>query len=111
MKTRTAPTDLIYVILLIGTYATALYLGFITYSHYPNAVRGIQGFATIYLLYLLYFPPKNFVRNPVGIQLEFPGVIKYLIPHFLLCLIGVWSAEYLADTVSLFLRTIMHITW
>lgn len=111
MKIKNISNDTIYTILLIGAYAIALYIGFETYSNYPNVVRGIQGLATIYLLYLLYFPPRNFVRNPTGIQLEFPRVIKYVIPHFLLCLIGVWSVEYLADAVSFFLRTLTHIAW
>jgi hypothetical protein len=113
MQTKTIlnKNKAISMILIIGACAIALYIGFETYSRYPNAVQGIQGLATIYLLYLLYVPPKNFVRDPVGIQLEFPRVIKYIVPHFFLCLIGVWSAEYLADAISFFLRTVMHITW
>jgi hypothetical protein len=109
MKIKAIPNYAIYVILLIGASAAALYIGFETYSRYPNAVRGIQGFGAIYLLYILYF--SNFVRNPVGVQLEFPGVIKYIFSNFILILIGVWSAEYLADAISFFLRTVMHITW
>ena len=96
---------------MIGAGIAALYIGFETYSRYPNAVQGIQALATIYLLYLLYFPPKNFVREPAGFQLEFPRVIIYIVPHFFLCLIGVWSAEYLSDAIRFFLRTVMHITW
>ena len=111
MKTRTIPPKTISMTLTIVVCAIALYIGFETYSRYPATVQGIQGFGTIYLLYLLYVPPKNFVRDPVGAQLEFPGVIKYIIPHFFLCLIGVWSAEYLADSISIFLRTVMHLSW
>ena len=111
MKIKTIPNNIIFVMLIIVADIAALYIGFETYSRYPIAIQGIQALAAIYLLYLLYFPPKNFVRNPVGLQLEFPRVIKHIIPHFLLCLIGVWSAEYLADAIRFFLKTIMHITW
>ncbi len=111
MKIKAISNDVIDTTLVIGTCVIALYIGFETYSRYPIAIQGIQALATIYLLYLLYFPPKNFVRNPVGLQLKFPRVIKHIIPHFLLCLIGVWSAEYLADAISFFLRTVMHLTW
>jgi hypothetical protein len=110
MKIKTIPNDAIYIILLIGACAVALLIGFETYSRYPNVVQGIQGFGVIYLLYLLYFS-NNFVRNPVGIQLKFPRVIKYIFSNFILCLIGVWSAEYLVDAVRLFLKTVMHIAW
>jgi hypothetical protein len=111
MKIKIIPNNVIYIMLLIGASIVAVYIGFETYSRYPNAVQGIHGLATIYLLYLLYFQPKNFVKNPVGVQLEFPRVLKYIVPNFFLYLIGVWSAEYLSDAIRFFLKTIMHTTW
>ena len=113
MKIKTIPNknQVISMLLIIGACAIALYIGFETYSRYPNTVQGIHGLATIYLLYLLYFPPKNFVREPAGFQLESPRVIKYIVPNFFLYLIGVWSAEYLSDAIRFFLKTIMHTTW
>jgi hypothetical protein len=50
MKIRTISNNAIFIILLIGTGIAALYIGHETFSRYPNAVLGIQGFATLYLI-------------------------------------------------------------
>jgi len=103
MNTKNIPSSVIFVMLIVVAGVAALYIGFKTYSRYPNIVQGIQGLATLYLIYLFYFPPKNYVRKPVGVQLEFPRVIKYIFPDFFLYIIIAWSIQYLIDSVSFFL--------
>jgi hypothetical protein len=107
MKIKARSNYLFFVMLMIGAGIAALYIGFETYSRYPNVVQGIQGIATLYLIYLFYFPPKNFVKKPIGDQLEFPKVLKYIFPDFFLYIIIYWSIH----SVSIFLRTVMHLTW
>ena len=107
MKTKAISSEKIYIIMLITIGVAALYIGIETYSHYPNVIQGIQGVATLCLVYLFYFPSKNYVRKPIGDQLKFPRVIKYILPDFLLYIIIVWSIH----SVLIFLRTVMHLTW
>ena len=104
MKIKPISNDKIFTVLLIGTGFAALYIGFETHSHYPNVVQGIYGLATSYLIYLFYFPPKNFIRNPVGIELEFPRIIKHILPTFFMYMIIMWSALYIVDAIYYLLR-------
>jgi hypothetical protein len=111
MKIKAIPDNAIFVMLVIGTCVAAVYIGFKTFSRYPNAVQGIQAFATLCLLYQLYSSPKNIIKDPVDIQLKFLRVIKYIVLSFFLYIAAVWSAQYLIDAISFFLRTVMHLTW
>ncbi len=111
MKMKTIPDNVIGLILAIGNGIAAVYVGFVTFSRYPNVVQGIQALATLLLIYHLYSSPKSNVRDPVGIELEFPRVIKYILSDFFWYVIIVWSSHYLVYAIQYFLRTVIHTTW
>ena len=108
MKTKTSTNNAIFFTTLIIAVVAGTYIGIITLYRYGIVVRGILGFATLYLIHLLFVPPKNFVSKLIGIQVEFPRDIKYIISGFFLSVIIYWSGQNLLDTVVYYLRILFH---
>jgi len=93
---------------LIIAAIVGAYVGAITVYRYEILVRGILGIATLYLIYLLFVPLKNFVGKLTGIQVEFPRDIKYIVAGFFLSIIMYWSGQNFLDSAAHYLRTFFY---
>lgn len=82
-----------------------IYIGLITIQKYEVVVSGLSGLATIYLVNLLFFPPKDFFKSMPGKVLSLK-TIKYSVMCFLICLILSWSLRYFIDSLFYILKDI-----
>ena len=104
MKIKTSTNNLIFFVTLIITVAAGVYIGIVTIYRYEIMVKGILGITTLYLIQLLFVPPKNFVSKLNGIQVEFPRDIKYIVLGFFLSVIMYWSGQSFLDTLVYYLK-------
>ncbi len=109
MKTKPFPKNFVFfIVLTIFVVILGTYIGFITVYRYKTIVRGILGFSTLYLVYLLLAPPKTFQSKLAGIQIEFPNDIKYAFVPFLLSIIVYWSTQHFLDAVIYYLKMLFN---
>ncbi len=52
----------------------------------------LLGAATLYLIHLLFFPPKKFLDSPITEQIASQEAVKHIAMGFLLSMIVYWSA-------------------
>jgi hypothetical protein len=82
MKTKNLNKNLIITLLLMVSGITGFYIGIVSF-HYETVVNGILGVANFFLVYLLFFPPKDFGYRPTDTpNAEFPKDIKYKVVVF-----------------------------
>lgn len=89
-------TNIIFWILLFFAGFLGIYIGYITIKKFELAVIGLIGLANIYLIHLLFFPPKNFF-NTIPPRIVSFEMAKYIFVLFLICLVGYWSLSYFID--------------
>jgi hypothetical protein len=104
MKIKTPLKKTIFFIALIVAVSSGVYIGIATVYRYEVIVKGILGLANLYLIQLLFVPPKNFVSKSIGIQVEFPRDFQYIASAFFLSTIMYWSGQNLLDTILFFMR-------
>ncbi len=82
-----------------------VYIGFITIKKFPVVVSGLSGLATIYLVNLLFFPPKDFFKTVPSKALS-RKTAKYAFMCFLICLVLSWSLQYFSNSVFYALKEV-----
>lgn len=77
--------SLLYLVGVLGGY-----IGYLINQTYKEAVDGLMGLAIIYLIHLLFFPPKNFLKIIPNKILS--GIaLKYFVAIFLMGVVFCWS--------------------
>jgi|WetSurMetagenome_2_1015567.scaffolds.fasta_scaffold127567_3 hypothetical protein len=99
MKIKNLNKNLISSLLLVVSGITGFYTGIVLF-HYEIVVKGVLGLTNYFLIYLLFFPPKDFGHKPTDtLHAGFPKDIKYIVVVFFLSIVVCWSGLYLANAI------------
>lgn len=90
MKKIIISNETIYFSLLFLFIILGAYIGYIIIQTYKEAVDGLMGLATIYLIHLLFVPPKDFFQIIPDKAVSISS-IKYFAVIFLLGVVICWS--------------------
>lgn len=96
MKSILFPKDAAFWVLLILAGMLGVYIGFMAIQRFEIIVRGLMGFANIYLIHSLFFPPKDFFKL-MPYRILSLKTAKYMFMCFLICLTVSWSVIHLID--------------
>jgi hypothetical protein len=75
-----------------------VYVGFVTIKKFEMVISGLTGLANLYLIHLLFFPPKNFFKS-MPYKILSLVTAKYIVMCFFICLIMSWSLIYFIDSL------------
>ena len=77
---------------LVGLFSAAgACIGYVTVDRYEIIVRATLGFVVLYMINRQFLSPRKNVNESIGVQLEFPRDLKYLVYGFFLTIIMSWS--------------------
>ncbi len=94
MKSTISFDKLILFVAAIFISLLGVYIGLTTIWKYELIVRGLLGVSTIYLIRLLFSPPKNFFDKPLDIAIRSFTGIKYILVDLVLSIVLCWATYY-----------------
>jgi hypothetical protein len=71
---------------------------------YEMISRGLLGIASIYLTYLLFFPPKNLIDAPITSEVDLFEDLKYIYAGFFLSIVISLAVYYLFASIVYYVQ-------
>jgi hypothetical protein len=95
-----------YYIVILLAVLLGIIIGMATVLRYEIVVRGLLGAATIYIVQLLFSPPKIFTSRARPTRMGFYESLQYFVAGLLLSIVVSWSTYYTMSTVIRFAEQI-----
>lgn len=104
MKSTISFDKLILFVVIIFVNLFGVYIGLTTIWKYELIVRGLLGASTIYLIRLLFSPPKKFFDKPLDVAIRSFTGVKYILVDLVLSIVLCWATYYAVNLVISLVR-------